>query len=534
MTASLPFINPATGQTYGAVTATDPARLPALMAELRTAAKPWGQRTPAERVRVLREFQRVLINARDDISLAIHRSCGKSRQDGLIELFASVDMLNTYNNHAPAWLKRRQVSRGLYLFKECFVEPRPYGVVTVIAPWNYPFALSVPPMVAALLAGNAVMLKISEVTPAIGVLVEDLVNRVPELREVVRVVHGDGRVGAAMIQARPDYIFFTGSTPTGRKILQTAAEHLIPSTMELGGKDAMLVLDDADVEAAAQWGAWGAFYNAGQTCMSIERVYVVEAVYPRFLEAVIRHTQAMQIGASEDVNSPFHIGPLTDPRQVTIVRAHLEDALARGAQVAHGGRFNGQYMEPTILTQVDHSMVVMQEETFGPLMPIMAVKDEAEAIRLANDSPFGLSASVWSNDLARARRVADQLQAGSVIINDSICHFAVPMLPFGGQKASGFGRTHGKEGLLQFTQANAYMVGGPPVAWDVATILRQPGHYQEASDLLRAAFAPDLDQRLEPVRERLAPVPLKKAALGLALAGAALALAFVLFNPKKS
>ncbi len=499
----LTFTNPATGAVFGRVAMTPLEQVRQTVTDLRAAYPEWSGQPLAARVRALRRLQEVMIDARDEISEVINRDTGKSRQDALIEVFMTVDLLNEYTKHAAEWLRAREVPRGLYLFKRAFVEPHPYGVVAVIAPWNYPFALSLPPVIAALLAGNTVVLKPSEVTAATGVLMGQLFARVPELAPYVRVVHGDGSVGAAMIQARPNFIFLTGSTPTGKKVMQAAAEHLIPVVCELGGKDPLLVLEDADVEAAARWAVWGAYFNTGQTCMAVERVYVVQPVYDRFVEAAVRFTRELTIGYSPEKDNPHYLGPMTDPRQVKIVRDHLDDALAQGARVLVGGGFRDMYIEPTVLVDVTHAMRLMQDETFGPLLPIMRVKDEAEAIRLANDNRFGLGASVWSQDLERARRVARALQTGSVLINDTICQFAIPHLPFGGMKESGIGRVHGREGLLQFTQPRAVMLGDPPLDWDVATVFRKPGHYQAIGAVMRLAFGATPRQRLEPVQEML-------------------------------
>lgn len=499
----LTFVNPATGAVFGRLPMTPPDDVRRAMSEMRAAAPVWARKPPAERVRLLRRLQEVLIDARDEISDVINQDCGKSRQDALIEVFITVDLLNEYNRHTPEWLATREVSRGLYLFKRCLVEPRPYGVVAVISPWNYPFALAMPPVVAALLAGNTVVLKPSEVTAATGALMERLFQRVPELTPFVRVVHGDGAVGAALVQARPDFIFLTGSTPTGKKVMATAAEHLIPVTAELGGKDPLIILADADVDAAARWAVWGAYFNTGQTCMAVERVYAVAPVYDEFVRAAVRYTQDLTVGYERGLDNPHYLGPMTDPRQIKIVERHLQDALAKGARVLTGGGFEGMFIEPTVMVDVTHDMLLMQEETFGPLLPIMRVQDEAEAICLANDNRFGLGASVWSRDIEHAQRVAAELRTGSVLINDTICQFAVPHLPFGGMKDSGIGRVHGKEGLLQFTQPRAVVVGDPPLDWDIATIFRKPGHYQAIAAVMRLAFGANWRQRAEPVQELL-------------------------------
>lgn len=494
---TLPFINPATGAKFGEVKPATPEAVESAVHEMRQSSAIWSKKPLRERIRILRKFQTLLIDKRDEITNVLNQDCGKSRQDGLLELLVTVDMLAQYCAQAPKWLKKKRVSSGLYLFKQCFVEYRPYGVVAVLAPWNYPFTLALPPVLAALLAGNTVVLKPSEVTAATGVLIEQLIQGVPELAPFVRVVHGDGRVGAALTEAKPDYIFVTGSTPTGKKILQAAAENLIPVGLELGGKDAMIVLDDADIDAAARWGVWGAFFNCGQTCMAVERVYVVESKYEEFLKRSVSYAKGLKTGFTNEFDSPYFMGPITDPRQAEIIDAHLEDALSKGARVLTGGKAQGGFYNPIVLVDVDHSMQIMQEETFGPVMPIMKVKDEAEAIELANDNVFGLGASVWSQNMTHAKNVADKVQASSVILNDSIAQFGIPMLPFGGTKDSGFGRIHGQEGLMQFTRPFSFAVGGAPVKWDIATVLRKNGHYDLATAIMGVIFGTTLRQKWE-------------------------------------
>lgn len=499
----LTFVNPASGETFGRVQVSTPGEVKLAREELRSASEVWAARPLSERIQILRKFQEVLVDALDEVSAVINQDTGKSRQDALIELLMTIDILQTYLKHAPRWLRRQKVSTGLYLFKRGYVEHRPFGVVAVVAPWNYPFALAMPSVLAALLAGNAVLLKPSEVTPAVGVLMESLFQRVPELAPYVRVLHGDAETGAALVQSAPDYIFLTGSTQTGRKVLSAAGEHLIPVGAELGGKDAMIVLEDADLEAAARWGVWGGFYNTGQTCMSVERIYVVASVFDEFVRLAVANAEKLTMGYSAEKEGHFYLGPITDPRQLNIIRRHYDDALEKGARVLTGGNVQGNYFEPTVLVDVHHDMLVMQEETFGPLLPVMAVADEEEAIRMANDSRFGLGASVWSSDIRRAERVAAQVHAASVVVNDTVAQFAVPELPFGGIKDSGFGRTHGKEGLLQFTRPYSYLVGRPPYSWDVATLARQPGSYGLIAGLTRLLFGVTLQQRARPLADAL-------------------------------
>ncbi len=505
-TGYLIFENPATGEQFGQVKMDSPEMVGQDVQDMRLASADWSGLPVRERVRILGKLQEVILDSLDEITDVITRDTGKSRQDALIEVMMTIDMLQQYRKHAASWLRRRRVPRGLYFFKTCYVEKRPYGVVLVISPWNYPFYLSMPPVMAALLAGNTVLLKPSEITAASGVMMESLFKRVPELSRFVRVVHGDGAVGAALVKAAPDYIFVTGSTQTGRRVMAASAENLTPVACELGGKDAVVVLEDADTKAAAHWIAWGAFFNTGQTCMAVERVYVVEKLYDEFVRLAVEETKALKVGYTEDINSPYYLGPMTDPRQIKIIDRHLEDAIAKGARILTGGKRQGMFIDPIVMVDVTHDMLIMCEETFGPILPILKVKDEAEALRMANDSDFGLGTSVWSNDIGRAVRVIQKIHAGTGLVNDAIAQIAIPMLPFGGIKQSGYGRVHGKEGLLQFTQTFAYAVGNVPTeSLDLSVMLRKPGHYRMGAGLWRLLFGVSLRQRWQGLRELLRP-----------------------------
>ena len=289
--------------------------------------------------RILRKFQAFVIDSVDIISETINQDTGKSRQDGLIEVFMTVDRLHQYYKHGPHWLARQRVPAGLYVFKRFYAEPQPYGVVAVISPWNYPFDLTVSPVCSALLAGNTVLVKPSEVTAATGELIERLFQSVPELSPFVRFVHGDGRVGEMVVKARPDLVFLTGSVSTGRKVARTAGETFTPYLFELGGKDAMIVLEDADIKAAARWGIWAACYNAGQTCVAIERAYAVEAVYDEFVREAVEQARKINVGYSPDINNPYHIAPLCFNRQPQIITDQLSEAVAKGAHILTGQPF---------------------------------------------------------------------------------------------------------------------------------------------------------------------------------------------------
>lgn len=500
----LEFVNPATREKFGEIPVSSPDEIAQAMQGLRQAAPTWAKRPLQERIRILRSFQALLIDARDEITAVINRDCGKSRQDALIELLVLVDYLQTNLKYAPRWLRSQKVSSGLYFTKRACIEYRPRGVVLVLGPWNYPLVLSLAPVLGALLAGNTVALKPSEVAPATGAMIEKLLHSLPELAEATRVLHGGSSVGAALVASRPDYIYLTGSTVTGKLVSQAAAKDLIPGSYELGGKDAMLVLEDANLPAAAHWGVWAADFNAGQSCVAVERAYVVQPVYDEFVRLAVAETQALEQGYSTAKSSPYALGPMTDPRQIEIVERHIQDALEKGARLLIGGERRGSYITPGILVDVDHRMLIMQEETFGPLLPIMRVADEDEAIAQTNASRFGLGVSIWTSDLARARRVASRLQSGTAVVNDAIAHFGVPLLPFGGIHDSGHGRTHGREGLLQFTYTFSRLEGAPPYPWDIATLVRQPGRYDLVAAILLAGLGATPQQRLEPIIATLA------------------------------
>jgi acyl-CoA reductase-like NAD-dependent aldehyde dehydrogenase len=289
-------------------------------------------------------------------------------------------------------------------------------------------------------------------------------------------------------------------------------------------------LEDADIKAAARWGIWSACYNTGQTCVSIERAYAVEAVYDEFVREAVEQAKKVTIGYSPDIDNPYHMAPLCFNRQQQIIEEQLAEAVEKGARILTGGQIKDLYAEPTVIVNVDHTMKLMREETFGPVLPIMKVKDEAEAIRLANDSDYGLSASVWTSDLQRGQRVARQLDVGSVNINDATTHYPVSLLPFGGVKQSGATRTHSKSEVLQFTQVHSYAVGRPPMPLDLATQMRKPGHYRLGASVMRMAFGVTPRQRVQPVVEEVERLvqkpPSRKPAVALGLATAALALAF--------
>lgn len=413
----------------------------------------------AERLRHLDALRAVILRRREEIVDRIQRDTGKSRNDALIsEIFGVLDNLDWLLHHASKALADRKQHTPIALMgkrSETWYEP--LGTILVISPWNYPFYQAIVPIACALAAGNTVVYKPSEHTPLEG-LVEDLLAEAQIPAAWVQVVYGDGAVGAALVAEQPDKIFFTGSTRTGRRIMAQAAEHLIPVELELGGKDAMIVFADATLNRAAAGAAWGALTTTGQSCTSVERVYVQRPVYDAFRDELVRQVQRLVQRVDSDGESD--LGAMTTDFQVRIVAEQLADATAQGAAILTGAEWDGssRLIPPTVVDRVSAAMRLAREETFGPVIPLLPFDTEAEAIALANDSEYGLTASVWTKDAARAKRVARALAVGGVSINNVMATEANPALPFGGVKQSGFGRYKGEHGLHAFCNVKSVLI----------------------------------------------------------------------------
>ena len=447
--------NPATGAVAGQVRWTDPAEVAAVVAGLRAAQPGWERRGAKGRAKVLARFAVWLGEHRDEIGDLLVRETGKSALDAGAEVPLLIMILSYVIKIMDKALapERRPAALPFMAIKKITVHYRPRPVVGVIAPWNYPVANALMDAIGALAAGCAVALKPSERTP----LTAELLRhgwRESGGPDVFAVLQGAREVAEAVVDT-VDYVQFTGSTATGRKVAERAARRLVPVSLELGGKDPMIVCEDADVELAAHAAVWGAMFNAGQTCVSVERVYVLEPVYEQFVAAVVRDVRNLQMGAGDG----NHFGALIDDQQRAVTERHVADAVAAGARVLTGGvcpAGPGSFYPPTVLVDVDHSMACMTEETFGPTLPIMKVASVAEAIRLANDSPYGLSASVFSRDTDRATDIAVQLDCGAVNINDVISNLMCSTAPMGGWKTSGIGaRFGGADGLRKFCRQEA-------------------------------------------------------------------------------
>jgi succinate-semialdehyde dehydrogenase/glutarate-semialdehyde dehydrogenase len=450
-------IDPSTGRAFAETSLLDAAQAGEALDAARAAFPAWRALSFAERSRHLLRLRDVLLGRADALAELIAREQGKPVAEAhLVELFPSLETLKHLAQHAEDVLRDEEVPGEVLLLahKQNRLVYEPYGVVLLITPWNYPFSISLTGAAAALAAGNTVVLKPAPATTLIGLELGALAAEAGLPAGVLNVAATDDAVAERLVEdPRVAKIVFTGSVATGKKVAAAAAKNLTPVVLELGGKDPAIVLKDADLERAAAGIVWGAFVNAGQTCASVERVYVEREIADALTERIVAETRKLRVGDPKAADTD--VGPLTLERQRRLVDEHVQDALARGARALTGGarpEGEGFFYPPTVLAGVDQQMRVMREETFGPVLPIMAVADAEEALRLANDSEFGLTASIWTGDPEKARRLRGRLQAGVVTVNDCVYSYGEPTAPWGGYKHSGLGRTHGAAGLREMAQ----------------------------------------------------------------------------------
>jgi acyl-CoA reductase-like NAD-dependent aldehyde dehydrogenase len=506
---TLKSFNPRTGQVIGEVTANSPGEVQDLVEVARKVQPEWAAIDPEGRARLLRKVRHSIYEHMDDIIETVSTETGKSPTEALFsDVSPSVLHLQHLERITPKFFRPNKVGRiaGPMLFGlRSQIEFQPFGVVGAISPWNYPFSLSFSAISAALFAGNTVVLKPSEVTPGVGERIREVLDVLPS--GVATVVQGAGEVGAALVDAPVDKVCFIGSAATGKIVSGAAAKHLTPVCMELGGMDPSIVLEDADIDRAASAVLWGAFFNAGQTCAAAERAYVVEEVADEFTDKLLSKLRGLRVRGLD-----AEVGPLTMKKQLDTVKRHVDDAVAKGAKVLYGGPDEAPdnddgslWYIPTVLEDVTNDMELCREESFGPILPIVRVQDEDEAIRRSNDDGFNLTASIFTSDRHRAMRLARSLKAGSVGLNQiGATTFGMPWAPWGGVGTSGFGRVHGEFGLREFTYpvvlAEAISGLGKSPVWFP---------YDESSTRLFRAMtelfsAPQLSTKVKAVREILA------------------------------
>jgi acyl-CoA reductase-like NAD-dependent aldehyde dehydrogenase len=462
-TDSIAVDNPATGELITTVPLLDAQALSELAARAREAQPQWEAIGPSGRARIMRRAQKWMLDNAERVLDTVVSETGKTYEDAQVADFGyTVSALGFWAKEGPKYLVDEHVpswNNPGTTGKKLILRYAPVGLVGVIGPWNYPITNAFGDCIPALMAGNTVILKPSEVTPLSSLLMADMLRECGIPEDVFTVATGDGSTGAALI-GEVDCVMFTGSTKTGKAVMKAAADALVPCYLELGGKDPMIVCSDANLDRAANAAAFYSMNNAGQVCISVERCYVEAAVYDEFVEKVTDNVRALRQGAPTDVGT-VDVGAVIFPPQLDIVDEHVRDAVDKGAKVLTGGHpvtGPGRFYEPTVLVDVDHSMKIMRDETFGPTLPIMKISDAEQGVQLANDSSYGLQASVWTQDVERGESLARRIQAGVVCVNDAQVNYTALNLPMGGWKASGLGTRHGANGIRKYTKVQSLLV----------------------------------------------------------------------------
>ena len=460
--ATITVENPATGEAIGDVPSLDREAVVELVARARRAQPAWEALGFEGRAALMRDMRRWVVQNRKRVIRTLSEENGKPWEDAQIEVFYIADSLGFWAKRAKGYLADERVMphSPLLLGRKLVNRYRPYGVVGVIGPWNYPLINNFGDAMPALMAGNSVVLKPASITPLSSMLMEEGLREVGVPEDVFLVANGSGgRVGTALVDT-VDMLHFTGSTAVGKQIMRQASDRVLPISLELGGNDPMIVLGDANLERAANAAVWGGLQNGGQTCISVERVYVEEGAYEPFVRKVVEKVRALRQGPPAGP-AEVEIGAVTSPEQLETIEEHVRDAVDKGASVAVGGgrpEGPGSFFEPTVLTGVDHSMKVMTEETFGPVLAVMRVADADEAVRLANDSELGLDSSVFAGDAKRGEQVARRIEAGAAVVNDALTNYFATEIPIGGVKESGLGARHGAIGIQKYCQRQNLVV----------------------------------------------------------------------------
>jgi acyl-CoA reductase-like NAD-dependent aldehyde dehydrogenase len=499
--AAITIRNPATQEMVGTVPILSASEIAVAVERAGAAQEQWARTPIGDRLKVIRRFQSLLCEQKEAVAAVITREAGKPLAEALsTEILVVLDAAQYLLNHAAEFLLPERVPHAnpVMKLKKGMLLREPYGVIGIISPWNYPFSLPSIQTLTALVTGNAVVLKPSEFTPFSSLELQRLLREAGLDHDLMQVVAGEGPAGSALLQANIGKMVFTGSVATGRKVAQSAAAKLLPIVLELGGKDPMIVLEDADVNVASSAAVWGAFMNSGQTCLSVERCYVHNSIYQKFLDACVAKAGRLRQGSGE--SGAADLGPLIHERQLETVQRHVDDAIARGARLLLGGKpsreLGPNFFQPTILADVTHDMDLMREETFGPVLPVCSFSSEDEAVALANDSEFGLAASIWTCDKRRGEALARRIHAGTVMVNDVVACFGISEAPHGGVRMSGIGRTHGRYGLEEMVWPKYVDSDRMPQMKKLWWYGYGPAFQQQMSGYIELLFAKNLIKRI--------------------------------------
>ena len=445
---------PATGELLGEVPITPPSEIAAIVARARRAQSAWAVLPVEERCERILRFRDAIAERAPELVDLLSRECGKPKQEALAhEIITTLDLATYYAKNAPRILAPQEIPLHLLKHRRSYVHFAPRGVIGIISPWNYPFCIPMGDVLAALVTGSAVVVKPSEVTPLILKKAKEIYDSTGLPEDLFGVVYGYGAAGQALIDGGIQKLVFTGGVETGKRVAAACGARLIPCVMELGGKAPLLACADADVERTARAIVFGGFANAGQICISVERVYAHRDVYEPLVRRVRELTEQLRVG--DPASDAVDVGAIIFPKQIDVAEKHVADAVKKGAEIVTGGKRKpgaGQFFEPTVLAQCTPQMTVMTEEIFGPVVPLQRVESDDEAVTLANRSNLGLNAYVFTKDRARGRRLAERIEAGSVVVNDVLINYAATEAPFGGIKDSGFGRVHGEDALRDMAE----------------------------------------------------------------------------------
>lgn len=496
-------INPATGETLGEIPVTGPDEVHATVERARIAQVAWGRSSFTQRRAVLRHLMDLIVERMDDICAAVVADSGKTFENALLgEIMPVCNKIRWLIRYGEKHLRPEKVPSGLLLHKKGRIEYLPLGVVACIVPWNYPFQNIFGSFIAPLMAGNAVVIKASEAvawsTGLFQTLIDEAFRREGFSPDTVRIINGFGETGAALVRARVQKILFIGSVGNGRRIIEGSAVHLTPTVMELGGKDPMIICDDADLDHAVHSALGGCFINLGQNCIASERIIVLDGIHDRFVAAFAERAGALRQGAPKAPGT-FDVGAINTRQQIQVIDDLVRDAIARGARPLCGGHLPagpGQFYPPTVLAGVTPDMRIAREEIFGPVALIFRARDDAEAIAIANGTDFGLHSSVFTRNRARGERIAAALDAGATCVNDFGLCYLNQDLPFGGVKYSGFGRMNGRDGLRSYTNAKAVLTDRLPFAVPPKLFPVTPGAYAKARHTIRFLYARGIGARL--------------------------------------